>query len=90
MERVVQGGFGNRVGNRSRNRFMSYEHKRTSKFLSLVLRHKPETIGIELDSQGWVNVDVLLKAMNANKKQIDRDLLEEIVRKIAIEKRKKK
>ncbi|MGN0482049.1 MAG: RNA 2'-phosphotransferase [Lachnospiraceae bacterium] len=26
----------------------------TSKFLSLILRHKPETIGIELDEHGWV------------------------------------
>ena len=25
----------------------------TSKFLSLILRHKPETIGIKLDEHGW-------------------------------------
>jgi putative RNA 2'-phosphotransferase len=31
---------------------------RTSKFLSLVLRHEPERIGLELDSSGWVEVDV--------------------------------
>ena len=36
---------------------------RASKFLSLVLRHKPETIGITLDSAGWVDVEVLLAAM---------------------------
>ena len=35
---------------------------RTSKFLSLVLRHKPEAIGLELDEGGWVDVDVLLEA----------------------------
>ena len=28
----------------------------TSKFLSLVLRHKPDTIGISLDEHGWANV----------------------------------
>ena len=28
--------------------------KRISKFLSLVLRHNPQAIGIELDEQGWV------------------------------------
>ncbi len=36
---------------------------RASKFLSLVLRHKPETIGITLDPAGWVDVEVLLAAM---------------------------
>lgn len=33
---------------------------RTSKFLSLVLRHKPETIDLVLDSQGWAVVEELL------------------------------
>lgn len=36
-----------------------------SKFLSLVLRHKPETIGLTLDSQGWVSVDELIAKSNA-------------------------
>lgn len=36
---------------------------RASKFLSLVLRHKPETIGITLDGAGWVDVEVLLSRM---------------------------
>ena len=31
-----------------------------SKFLSLVLRHNPSLIGIELDSNGWVKVEELL------------------------------
>ena len=35
---------------------------RISKFLSLVLRHQPEKIGIALDSHGWVPVSELLKA----------------------------
>lgn len=33
-----------------------------SKFLSLVLRHKPETIGLTLDPAGWVSVAELLQA----------------------------
>lgn len=32
----------------------------TSKFISLILRHKPETIGISLDEHGWANVDELI------------------------------
>jgi putative RNA 2'-phosphotransferase len=31
-----------------------------SKFLSLVLRHKPEEIGLVLDEHGWANVQELL------------------------------
>lgn len=33
-----------------------------SKFLSLVLRHSPETVGVHLDEAGWANVDELLRA----------------------------
>lgn len=46
------------------------ELTRSSKFLSLVLRHKPEKIGIVLDSAGWVSVSKLLKAINANNKHL--------------------
>ncbi|MEQ8785183.1 MAG: RNA 2'-phosphotransferase [Pirellulaceae bacterium] len=53
--------------------------KRLSKFLSLVLRHQPETIGIELDANGWVEVDTLLDALRANKKQVSREQLEQVV-----------
>ncbi|MCU0748319.1 MAG: RNA 2'-phosphotransferase, partial [Akkermansiaceae bacterium] len=35
-----------------------------SRFLSLVLRHKPETIGISLSEEGWINVDDLIAAIN--------------------------
>lgn len=31
-----------------------------SRFMSLILRHKPETIGISLDEHGWANVDELI------------------------------
>jgi len=37
---------------------------RTSKFLSLVLRHEPERVGLELDDAGWIGVDELLQAVN--------------------------
>ena len=33
----------------------------TSKFIALILRHKPEAIGITLDEHGWENVDELIK-----------------------------
>lgn len=35
--------------------------KSKSKFLSLILRHKPETIGMNLDKHGWLNIESLIK-----------------------------
>jgi putative RNA 2'-phosphotransferase len=32
----------------------------TSKFLSFVLRHQPEAIGLALDAEGWGSVDELI------------------------------
>ena len=55
---------------------MSY--KSTSKFISLILRHKPETIGIILDEHGWADVDELINGI-AKTRRIDRDILEKIV-----------
>lgn len=52
----------------------------TSKFLSLVLRHHPETIGISLDEQGWVEIDDLLTAANRSGRKLTRSLLEHVVR----------
>ncbi len=50
-----------------------------SKFLSLVLRHRPQMLGLTLDSSGWVSVDVLLGAMHARGRGIDRARLERVV-----------
>ena len=51
-----------------------------SKFISLILRHKPETIGINLDEHGWANVEELINGIKKSGKEIDMDILEEIVR----------
>lgn len=51
----------------------------TSKFLSFVLRHQPESIGIQLDDQGWVDVEELLAAAGRHGRQLDRVLLERVV-----------
>lgn len=52
---------------------------RVSRFLSLVLRHQPETIGIKLTEQGWTNVDGLIAAMNAHGQPLDFETLEHVV-----------
>ena len=59
---------------------MSKSPIKISKFLSLVLRHKPESIGLSLDEHGWVRVDELLDAANKSGKKITLALLQEVVR----------
>ena len=59
---------------------MSDANKRKSKFLSLVLRHEPERIGIRLDEAGWVAVDELLEGCRRAGQAMTRDELGEIVR----------
>ncbi len=36
----------------------------TSKFLSSVLRHQPEVIGMTLDAEGWLDINALITAAN--------------------------
>ena len=47
---------------------MDKKVKELSKFLSLILRHKPETIGIELDEHGWADVGELIDGIDSRKK----------------------
>lgn len=54
-------------------------HVRVSKFLSLVLRHEPERIGIKLDSAGWVDVQELLDACRREGIPIDLEELKDVV-----------
>ncbi|WP_219471410.1 RNA 2'-phosphotransferase [Nonomuraea rhizosphaerae] len=44
---------------------------RISKYLAKHLRHEPERIGIELDDNGWVEVEVFLRAAAAHGFPID-------------------
>ncbi len=55
------------------------QHRHLSKFLSLILRHKPETIGLQLDENGWANVEELIQKINATGQSIDHELLNSIV-----------
>lgn len=50
-----------------------------SRFLSLVLRHDPNKIGIILDPQGWISVDTLLRQMNAHGKKLNFEQLCDVV-----------
>jgi putative RNA 2'-phosphotransferase len=52
---------------------------RLSKFLSTVLRHRPERIGIVLDAQGWTPVEELLLRARAAGVALDRETLDEVI-----------
>jgi len=45
--------------------------RKTSKFLSLVLRHNPAKIGLTLDSEGWADVNELLNKMGIEYKMLN-------------------
>jgi putative RNA 2'-phosphotransferase len=50
-----------------------------SKFLSYVLRHRPDRIGLVLDPQGWANIDELLTCAKKTSVKLSRELISEIV-----------
>ena len=61
---------------------MSRSLTELSKFISLILRHKPSAANIELDEHGWANVQELIAGINQadQNNNIDIEKLEEIVR----------
>jgi putative RNA 2'-phosphotransferase len=53
--------------------------KRISKFLSYVLRHKPDAIGLQLDEHGWASVDTLIEGCRKSGLPLTSELLQYIV-----------
>ena len=51
--------------------------KKTSKYLSYILRHNPSSIGLALDTHGWTDIDELIE--KSKDMDLDRALLEEVV-----------
>lgn len=58
---------------------MNKQHTEISKFLSFVLRHQPDAIGITLDREGWVDISTLITAAANDGKQLDPDLIRAVV-----------
>ena len=50
---------------------------KTSKFLSLILRHKPQTIGLKLDAHGWADIDEIIEKSKETK--LTREIIDEVV-----------
>jgi len=55
--------------------------KKISKSLSLILRHHPETIGLELDEAGWADIAQLLERLARSGRSLSRSELDEVVAK---------
>jgi putative RNA 2'-phosphotransferase len=53
--------------------------KHISKLMSLVLRHKPEEIGLHLDKNGWAGVEELIRKINASGIFINFDVINTVV-----------
>jgi putative RNA 2'-phosphotransferase len=58
---------------------MGRELVKKSRYLSLILRHRPEAVGLKLGRGGWVDVDVLLQALSAHGRGMSRDELTSVV-----------
>ncbi|WP_298509637.1 RNA 2'-phosphotransferase [uncultured Kordia sp.] len=58
---------------------MSKRIKNISKFLSYVLRHNPDKLGITLDENGWTSVAILLEKINVGEYSLSMETLEEVV-----------
>lgn len=58
---------------------MEKQLKHISKLMSLVLRHRPETIGLQLDENGWANVNELIEKINAKGIKADREIINTVV-----------
>jgi putative RNA 2'-phosphotransferase len=53
----------------------SAKHKDVSRFLSRVLRHDPQSIGLGLDAQGWAQIDELVECAGAHGMALTRALV---------------
>ncbi|NRT72703.1 RNA 2'-phosphotransferase [Clostridium beijerinckii] len=58
---------------------MSNKDMRISKFISLILRHKPEEIGLTLDEYGYINTSDLIKGLNKKGHKVTISDIERIV-----------
>lgn len=50
-----------------------------SKFVSFVLRHRPESIGLVLDAQGWADLDALVVGAQKKGEPLSRENLQAII-----------
>lgn len=60
---------------------MSKEHTSISKFLSYVLRHQPEAVGLSIDQNGWALITNIILCAKKEGYILDHDIIQTIVAK---------
>ncbi|PMS15973.1 RNA 2'-phosphotransferase [Trinickia dabaoshanensis] len=50
-----------------------------SKYLSYILRHEPHAIGLQLDTEGWADIDALISCSDKHGRAIERSMIEVVV-----------
>lgn len=58
---------------------MKWEHVKTSKFLSYILRHNPGAIGLSVDKEGWASVDELISCAVRNGRSLTLTQLKDVI-----------
>lgn len=58
---------------------MEQQLKHISKLMSLVLRHKPEIIGLNLDKNGWASVAELVQKINDHGTEVNVNIINNVV-----------
>ncbi|WP_044182918.1 RNA 2'-phosphotransferase [Phytobacter massiliensis] len=58
---------------------MQKHYNEISKFLSYVLRHSPESIGLTLDSEGWASIESLIIGAAKQGRELNKQLIESVV-----------
>ena len=53
------------------NKIEKSRENEISKQLSYVLRHKPDSIGIQLDDQGWTEIALLIEKLNISRFELE-------------------
>lgn len=56
-----------------------HQLKPISKSLSYVLRHRPDSVGLELETGGWITVAAILDAFRRSGKEVSEEILKEVV-----------
>lgn len=62
-----------------KNEMDNKNHQRVSKFLSYVLRHEPQAINLQLDSDGWADIRALITGAAKEGYLLDHALIQKIV-----------
>jgi len=79
FKKIVIENMNTKILNQKIKIMTTQEIKKTSKFISYVLRHAPEKLKLEMDKNGWVNTKELIQKLNNKMPNFNMESLEIIV-----------